>query len=517
MRLILIATTWSLLSGCVDTASGGADCASGDTRCSPNDRDTVQHCEDGRWSDWAECGLQGETCGLEEGEARCVGAGDHIESSPFGFLDVPPKNFEAYADLSTHWIKGGREGYDWQEVESQPGIYDFSVRDEELCEFFENGQRPIYCIRSINSLYGTTWVEGFPQATDEFPDGHLDAWTAFVERFVERYDGDGLDDADCPSRISLRHYQLVHELAPHGSGYWQDHRDEYARLYEETYQAVRSACSTCTLSMPVPNFSDLQAPTNFLTDVLGHLQGGGVVEVGFDYHNWSVEEGQPEPWRSRGEDYAMGVEYIERIEEIASDHDVEVALITSLESGMAATLEMESDQAAYIVRSYVSCVAHGQAKKFWTRTVEYSSDASVIWAHTGLIHNPLNADGLSHKKLGYFTYKLMVEKLGDSDWENVEIIREDPDFSIYGFPAGGGMVYVVWRDCFDDSCGVQEVTLEVGSGGPATVTEAVPAASSGADIDELDYPGFFPVETRPIVGESLTLEVGSAPLFVEVP
>jgi len=49
-------------------------------------------------------------------------------ASPFGFLDPPPDKLEYYGDLGIHWLRGGREGYDWGSVEEVEGQYDWSNR-----------------------------------------------------------------------------------------------------------------------------------------------------------------------------------------------------------------------------------------------------------------------------------------------------------------------------------------------------------------------------------------------------
>lgn len=44
---------------------------------------------------------------------------------------------------------------------------------------------------------------------------------------------------------------------------------------------------------------------------------------------------------------------------------------------------------------------------------EFAGQPNSYFDNVGLINNPAN-DGKSHKKLSYFTYKLMIEKLEGS-------------------------------------------------------------------------------------------------------
>jgi hypothetical protein len=447
----------------------------------------------------------------------------NFQDSPFGFLDVPPDKFDYYSDLGIKWLEIARENerLGWGSVEKEKGVYDFSAHDADICKFYQNGINVIYITRPINSLYGTSWIEGVPEATDEYPDGNLDAWANYVKAVVERYDGDGIDDAPCTTKIIIKYYQFVHELNPFDK-YWNDHREQYAEVFEITYKAMKQACEDCILSMPVPHLSDLKEKNNFLSDVLSYLEGKNIHDIGFDYHRWSMDSSKPQPdkWKSRGQDYEEHIEYIELISQIASRYGFDNSNIISLESGMGATEEMEPDQAGYVIRAYIASIANGQKKLLWTKTVEYGHHTSddIIWAHTGLIHNPQNADGLSHKKLSYYTYKLMVEKLEGSDWDNIVTIVDGTDnVYVYKFVRKdtGKSVYVAWWDWFDETGNSKTITIDVGNINSVKITEAVPDAESGADLDENDYPHFFNIETKAANNGEITITLVKNPVFIE--
>lgn len=441
-------------------------------------------------------------------------------ASPFGFLDVPPQNFGYYRELGAHWLNGGREGYDWNRIESASGQYDFSEHDGEICNFYQQDQNLKYTIRPINAIYGTHWVEGNLAATDEYPDGYLTNWADFVQRFAERYDGDGTDDAACSSKITIKHYQFVHELGPIEMDYWQNHRDQYAEVYAVTYEALKRACADCILYMPVPHISELNQGSDFLSDVLSYLKGRNLPDIGFDYHHWSVDLSKPvtEGWKTRGEDYRTGLQYLNRIKELAAINGFSGSNIISGESGMAGTQAMEPDQAGYVIRAYVTNLAYGQKKQLWTSVIEYSQyNDAIIFAHTGLIHSPANSDGLSHKKLAYYSYKKMIEVLEGSDWAGIQAVRESDGVYVYRFPKNGKSVYVAWWDYFNDAGYVPGTTREVPlSGLPGStvlVTEAVPQFASGAEVS--GYQTAFTKVTMPITSGAATLTLGESPTFVE--
>ena len=113
------------------------------------------------------------------------------------------------------------------------------------------------------------------------------------------------------------------------------------------------------------------------------------------------------------------------------------------------------------------------------------------WIYDGHDSNDL---GQGVRKLSYYTYKLMVEKLEGSDWGNIETIIDGTDnICVYKFTKKdtGNPIYVVWWDHFDDIGSSNTITLDVCSIDSVKITEAVPDAESGDDLDENDYPDFF--------------------------
>lgn len=72
-------------------------------------------------------------------------------------------------------------------------------------------------------------------------EGRLDDYGAYVNAFVERYDGDGIEDM--PGLIEpVLHYEITSEA--HHQGYWQSGTvEDYIRLMRTSYRAVKKANS----------------------------------------------------------------------------------------------------------------------------------------------------------------------------------------------------------------------------------------------------------------------------------
>lgn len=426
------------------------------------------------------------------------------EDSPFCIMD--PKagnptenNYEYYHDLGIKWKEFPRENtkLGWESMEKETGIYDFSQQDEEACEHYQQGINLIYVTRPVNSLYGTSWFEGNGIAEDEYPDGYLDNWVNFIKSVAERYDGDGVNDAPCSSKIIINYYQIVHELTPLSGisdDYWQNHPDQYAEVFELTYKAIKEANPNAILSMPV---WEITKRAGFMASVLGYLQGKGIIDIGFDYHSWATYDDRDD--------------FIKKIKETASTFgfDQSKIKIISTESGAPDNGGSEEiEQAVYVIKAYTLSLANGQTKQCWTRIFDYPGDHPV-WGNIGLIHNPANSDGLSHKKLAYYTYKKMVEILEGSDWNNIQSVQESDGIYIYKFSKQGKPIWVTWNDNSQE----KQITISGISSNQVTITEAVPKYESGKEVK--DYNTAFNTETKSVINSKVSLTLGKSPLFIE--
>jgi len=140
-----------------------------------------------------------------------------------------------------------------------------------------------------------------------------------------------------------------------------------------------------------------------------------------------------------------------------------------------------------------------------------------MFDYTGLIYDGAcpGDPGYGVKKLGYYTYRLMTHKLAwdlGSTLERVE--TGDSNVSAFKFSRASGHVYVLWYDTKDP---VASVTYKLSGieNGEHTVTEAVPSASKGESIQSYSS-GIFNTSKVTAVGNSLSLKLGSVPVYVEL-
>lgn len=133
------------------------------------------------------------------------------------------------------------------------------------------------------------------------------------------------------------------------------------------------------------------------------------------------------------------------------------------------------------------------------------------------------SDGI--KKLAYYTYKFMAEKLRDCDLHKymIDKLRRNDDgdkIYLYSFQhADGTRIYVAWWDWFNElELSDKTVTLHLPwVGSEVRIIKAIPEAESGADAQIFlgQYPDFFPSTTSTVSGQTVVITLDKMPVFIE--
>ena len=186
--------------------------------------------------------------------------------------------------------------------------------------------------------------------------------------------------------------------------------------------------------------------------------------------------------------------------------------------GMKLSYQSEEVQAGGLIKKYIYGLSVGIKKMFWTTMVEWSNydksgSGNCYFCSTGLVNNSRN-DGLSHKKLAYYTYKKMVEVLDGSDWTNIQTIQESGGVYIYKFTKNNKPIWVAWNDNAES----KSVTISGITSSSVKITEAIPKHESGKEVT--DYSTAFTTKTETpttvshLIG-NITISLKDVPVFVE--
>lgn len=190
------------------------------------------------------------------------------------------------------------------------------------------------------------------------------------------------------------------------------------------------------------------------------------------------------------------------------------------EDGSSWPYQSELDQAVEVVKRYVHLGYLNLEKILWGFLKEGPDGAAdgFFW-YTGLIYDGQGQydRGNDVKKLSYFTYKLMVEKLGDADWDNITSVSSGDNVYQYLFMKDGAPAYVVWYDWFNDTVVPKQVTLDVSHirTGLVRITKAIPSFETGEEADTVPFEEAFESYRLPITNGTVVIYLDREPVFIE--
>lgn len=166
----------------------------------------------------------------------------HPYSSRFGvqkYGNTSPTTpyYQPLLDSRSTWL---RTDIEWDEVEpvnTTPDNYNWAAADVSLAAAQTRyGNFKLVVVLASNPDWAATHSQGVIDKVS------LSEYTEFVGAVVERYDGDGIDDA--PGRPVVNYFEFFNE--PDGAGdvfvaAWGDDGDKYAALLKAVYPVVKAA------------------------------------------------------------------------------------------------------------------------------------------------------------------------------------------------------------------------------------------------------------------------------------
>ncbi|HAH19610.1 MAG TPA: hypothetical protein DCL49_01755, partial [Candidatus Omnitrophica bacterium] len=199
----------------------------------------------------------------------------------------------------------------------------------------------------------------------------------------------------------------------------------------------------------------------------------------------------------------------------------------------------EEDQASYLVKRAVYLAAYGVKQAQFGTYIEhfpYKEDKGGIhnwFTLMGLVYNgipesgkcegqlPCPDPGKDVKKLSYYAYKFLIEKLKGSDWDNVKPIETNtPSVYLYEFSKPQGLLYVAWRDWWDvndtdEDIAGKKITLDFAKAEKIKITEAVPDYATGKEAGIAGYENAFYSYSKDVIGGKVEFTLDKKPVYIE--
>ena len=359
---------------------------------------------------------------------------------------LPPSKmgytFTCALDIGAQWTRP--EFYaNWSFIQKtdkdlKEGLYDWKENDY----VFGTTPKEIGIVGNIGGLEPRMMQgdKSFPR-TFRFQNKMLEEkYVAFVKKLVERYDGDGVDDM--PGLKNPVKYWQVDNEPDTGT---QD-TEGFAHLMEITAKAIKSACSDGKVIMG--GLAQIETFDTFALPVLEKLRGQ-YVDV-FDFHLY----GPAGAWHY--------FKLSDRIKEGLAKAGYKNTEIWILETGTycgkphigisgkpKVPEQTERHHAADLIKRHLYGLSLGIKKIFWAFGIVdgFTAKGDHEFDFMGLMY-PRKSDvkGADQevKKLGYYSYKLMTDKLAGCDFSTIESMNLGEGVYGYKLNRSGKPVYVVW-------------------------------------------------------------------------
>lgn len=201
----------------------------------------------------------------------------------YGYLGVNSPYYCSLVGSGANWV---RNDINWDQVEPNnvtPPVYRWTASDR-VVETAGRGEFEIIATIIRNPSWAATSPEG---VIDKVP---LSRFASFVGAVVERYDGDGINDAPGSPRIQYWEFYNEPDAGFIRNDYrWGNHGEEYAEMLAAVYPAVKAADPTAKVllgGIAYDWFEEQGGPfvRNFIDDVLAN-DGGDYFDI-MNFHQY---------------------------------------------------------------------------------------------------------------------------------------------------------------------------------------------------------------------------------------
>lgn len=315
----------------------------------------------------------------------------------------------------------------WSQVETSPGVYNFSRYDGIMGNLASGGVRPFVEIRKSPS-----WVA----STDCGPldkTGGMDSFANFVRTMVQRYS---------VAPYNVKHWEFYNEpdntdvnLAQQiGMGCWGNYPSQYAQLLSVANSAVKSVDPQAKVvfgGLAMENMTSFNM--NFLDQVLA--AGGGPY---FDVLNVHYFSNYASAWSAYGVDIGGK---ITRVRQIMSGRGVSKPVAVGETSYQDSPLDNfdAAAQARYVPKVLARALANDVYKVDWYQLRDYGDPARPYY------YGLLDING--QPKPSYTTYSVAASKVGRASYVSpldAGSVGASGGIEGYKFRQDGREVWVLW-------------------------------------------------------------------------
>ncbi len=480
----------------------------------------------------------------DENQEETVDDGSQIQKKYYYGIHPSSHNDYLYAkDLN---INFNREGlyFFWEWVDKERnGSFSFKNaiafamdNHEEILIDYDEIRQMFHNVEGIEIMANVCFRGEFQN------DEEKNIYIEFVEKMVERYDGDnesgctvtnGVDcynegDSDAPTSLTLD------VLAKNPIKYWQVcngledtcnvpecatdeglYAEKYAEFMEITYNSVKEACSDCKVIIGGDSALEKYPP------VYQKLNGKFVDII--DKHVFGVESNYPtikieleslrKTLKDSGFDVAELSFWMTEVGTYSGDPQKQNPGLPDL------PFQSEKQQADSLVKHFLIAYANGVENMLWAWGLKEGFDCECcIFDYTGLIYDGnfpaqtcdknMYDRGSEVKKLAYYSFKILFNKIGGL--RNIETIMEKKEVFLYKIIKNGNPLYIGWSD------NGENVTIENHKAASLKITSTTPTQEFGENVNEDDFFSNFKTETIQLQDGEALIPLTETPVVIEL-
>jgi hypothetical protein len=377
----------------------------------------------------------------------CASAEEESRFGARGIEYAGKKRIAAASDLAVAAGLGwSHMGLGWKVIEPTPPTgkihnYEWQLRDAQI-ESELNRNMNIVVLTACNSSWGSVIKNGCTAGIPA-PD-HISDYQEYMRNIVERYDGDGVDDAPfITSEKNIKYWVVENE--PGGNMYWCGTASEYVELFRLTEEAIKTADPQAKVSMAGFGSNTIMDKQIF-PDILSGIKNLNVNFDFFAFHNYKrLSESEPsripevyKEIQRRLKEYGFG----EKEAWLTETNFEKVIIADEFGTNDPNSIDKEDFDkfvASHLVKRYAFAFSTGVKKVFVYDFMDFaawpSDDSTNYW---GLVDINLVP------KIVYTTHATMVSKLkGFTKAEQINV----PGYYRFDFYfTDKTPVYILWTE-----------------------------------------------------------------------
>lgn len=429
----------------------------------------------------------------------------------YGATGYPQGHFTLLQNTRSNWI---RNTIFWPSVEPNdrnPNQYRWGPADSLTRAAVDN------CANMIITIDNTPAWAATEGERSPFKSNLTSEFVEFVTALVERYDGDGIDDA--PSGAVINHWEFYNEPdfgGTHETDGWGNHGARYAEMLKAVYPAVKAANPKAKVifgGIAYNLFVNEHPQGLFVRQFLENVLKAGGDGTYFDYmnvHHYPFPNNRENWTDSKSSGLVEKIGVIKDLLAKYGQGDIPV-MVTEVgwhNDDNDAYPSSDVYQSRHVVQLLTQALATGAPAALWWAFF----DTGGFPYNTGLTATSSNSISA---RPSYNVYNEAVERLGPSEFlETMVSPTAEEDLEVYKFrdPASKKVFYVAWLNPIAPFNKDAEASFD------DNVTQVWQVAASRASLFAMD--GRFEMTINDIddgVSDGmLTITVGRNPTYIVV-